>query len=439
MSNPIELSEREREILRQVATGASNKEIAQNLVISPNTVKVHLRNIFTKIDVASRTEATLVAIRLGLVETTNSAKIDGTEVNMADAASLTPIRQKKPQWLSERWIFLAGLVILLAIGVLLLGGRVLFPARPTAIPAAQKPTSRWSTSLALPEPLSQMAASSFENSLYLIGGKTNQGTSGQTLRYNPAAARWESRAAKPTPVSSAQAAVIGEKIYLPGGRLADGKPSDVLEIYDIRKDLWTKGTNLPAARSDYALAASEGKLYLFGGWDGQEYSSAVYSYDPQSDLWSIRSSLPGKIGQAAAAALEDRVYLMGGTDGQQALTGAWVYYPERDVNQGNPWEKLAPLPNGRYGMGAASLVNGIYILGGLGSGSSSADLPPLEYDVQNNQWVQFAGPSGPVGAYAALLAAGTQLHFIGGQTANGLTGAHLTYQAVYTILLPVVQ
>ena len=73
------LSEREQEILKYVATGTSNKEISRDLHISINTVKVHLRNIFAKLEVASRTEAAMWAVQNGLVDPGREERSDEIE------------------------------------------------------------------------------------------------------------------------------------------------------------------------------------------------------------------------------------------------------------------------------------------------------------------------------------------------------------------------
>ena len=63
-----ELTPRETEVLEQVVTGASNKEIAETLHITENTVKIHLRNILEKLHVQNRIQAAVHAVREGLVD-----------------------------------------------------------------------------------------------------------------------------------------------------------------------------------------------------------------------------------------------------------------------------------------------------------------------------------------------------------------------------------
>ena len=62
------LSAREKEILQKVAYGATTKEVAHDLGISPHTVKTHLERIFEKLGANDRAQAVAIAIRTGLVE-----------------------------------------------------------------------------------------------------------------------------------------------------------------------------------------------------------------------------------------------------------------------------------------------------------------------------------------------------------------------------------
>jgi DNA-binding CsgD family transcriptional regulator len=61
----VRLSAREREVLALVAAGISNKGIARELQVSPNTVKFHIAAILEKLDAATRAEAVVAALRRG--------------------------------------------------------------------------------------------------------------------------------------------------------------------------------------------------------------------------------------------------------------------------------------------------------------------------------------------------------------------------------------
>ena len=64
---PVKLTEREIEVLRLIADGKANKEIARQLQITEKTSKVHVSNILSKLGMQSRTQAALYAARIGLV------------------------------------------------------------------------------------------------------------------------------------------------------------------------------------------------------------------------------------------------------------------------------------------------------------------------------------------------------------------------------------
>ena len=110
-------------------------------------------------------------------------------------------------------------------------------------------------------------------------------------RYDPAGQAWTGLAHKPTPVSDVQAAVLGGRIYVPGGgpiRGEHGRPGDLRST--------TGRLEEPAqpcrAVSAYALATFEGKLYLFGGNDGEETLKSAYRYDPALDAWEALPEMP---------------------------------------------------------------------------------------------------------------------------------------------------
>jgi DNA-binding NarL/FixJ family response regulator len=71
-----QLTEREREVLTQLARGASTVQISRALAVSPNTIRTHTQNILTKLGVHSRLEAVAFAIRHGIVRAPESRRAE---------------------------------------------------------------------------------------------------------------------------------------------------------------------------------------------------------------------------------------------------------------------------------------------------------------------------------------------------------------------------
>jgi DNA-binding CsgD family transcriptional regulator len=475
MTNDSQISDREREILMLVATGATNQQIAQQLQISVNTVKVHLRNIFGKIGVVSRTEATVYAIRNGLVTVGPEAsdlvvahpepageQAAGAQqaVALPPPATLPPVapgpaRDEDPPSTPEPkpapepapmpqpgaavprapgrffWLALIGIgaAALLALGAFVWrGGTSEAAPTPEAAPSSETGTSqRWLARAPLPSPRRDFAVAAFDldNQIYVIGGSVEGEPSGAVDRYDPAGDLWVSLAEKPTPVSHISAIALRGKIYVPGGEGAGGAVSDILEVYDPRERRWEQGPALPAPRSRYALAAWEGQLYLLGGWDGEQIRAEVFVYNPETERWSEGPALLGPARTAAAAISAGRLYLVGGEGPAGPLRDSASLAPGDSAQR---WSSIAPLPQPLGRPVAAAAVGALLVYDAEGRAG-------FQYDQASDAWRPFAIPAdATVAPTGALLA--TSIFFVAPDTAAE-PGAVGEAQVIYTVVLPI--
>lgn len=430
------LSERELEILKLVATGASNQQIARDLFISVNTVKVHLRNIFAKLGVESRTEASMYAIRQGWIAV---PEVQAPSVEEEP----TPLpRERISPW---QRVFLVAAALVIALAVFLppsrqaangIGGQ--FTDRSEAAPSSPSgaASSRWVSKAQMPTARARLAAVAYAAKIYAIGGDTADGVTGVVEVYDPTTDTWARQASKPRPVRNIGAAVLHERIFVPGGYDATDQAIRVVEVYDPQTDTWSEVAPLPQALCAYAIATLGDRLYLFGGSDGIRYLDTVFVYDPTTDAWTHGTPLGQARGFAAAAVVANRIYVLGGYDGQTELALCETYEPTKEGSGNSPWSPCTSLGVPRAGLAAVAIENNIYAIGG----GWTQDLSFSErYDAQQGFWTPFDSPL--LGQWRTLGAAavqgkdGTIIYAVGGWS-NRFLSTNYAYQAFFRIYLP---
>ena len=431
------LSSREQEIVKLVATGVTNRMIARDLGISPNTVKVHLRNIFTKLDVASRTEATMYAVSQGWVAVPESE--GGVEAaGEQDVYDPGPIHAPlPPMFWPQRVYLVASLVAALLITWLAWPATPEAPAETCANEFTAECTtaggevseveteSLWVSAEQLPQAAGRFAVAGLDGRVYVIGGETESGVVGSVLVYDRQSDQWTSGSDKSTPAANVTAVVLDDLIYVPGGSTADGTPLEVVEVYDPAADRWSQVAPLPGRRTAVAATAYDGKLYVLGGWDGAAYSGDVVVYDPQSDRWQTLPSMPTARGFAGAAAVSDQIMVIGGYDGRREYALCEQFDPAA-----NAWSRCPSMSTPRGGLGVAVVAGQVYAIGG---GWDSFVTFSERYNPHAGRWQNIETPlllAGGEWRNLGVAALGTQVYALGGWQ----NGRYLTVNQAYETL-----
>jgi DNA-binding CsgD family transcriptional regulator len=443
------LSERELDVLRRLAVGESNKAIADGLSISPLTVKTHLRNIYTKLGVSTRTEALNVALqqRLIAVAETSLAEaaaaqpalvqpaaepadapvapgVAGNGANPATTTDAVPV--VVPAATGHRWravsAALLALLLLLAAAFAFVQWQSGALLGETAEPFVETALgdSRWLSSRPLPQARAGRAVVALGLDVYAIGGETADGVVDDVDVFNTQNLVWRRAATKPTPVTDATAAELFGEIYVPGGRLAGGQPTANVEVYSPSQDAWRRAAPLPEPIAGGLALADGGFLYLIGGWGEAGALATVFLYDPAADSWRPVAPLPQPRAEPAGGALTGQLYVVGGSDGDAGQASCYSYDPPRDT-----WAACPDMLQPRADAGSTVLLNKLYVIGGTtGNTAGHGEV----YDPNTRTWTVLNAPPGVL-AWGApgVTHVETRIYAVGGRQDGTLSDATLVY------------
>jgi len=443
------------DVARLLVTGASNNDIANELIISPHTVKVHLRNIYEKLGVNGRTEASMLLVSQGWIGVPG-IEAPGEIAIAAEVAEELP--EPTPLAASPGIPFAWQPAYLLAIFAISLGILItpFFTRRVESLPnllsdgdamALGRPEivemPRWEFRTPLSKARSRLALVSVNDILlYAIGGESAQGqpmpdVDVYDLRIN----EWRTAAPLPLALANEAVATNGSFIVVAGGTTSGSETeltiSDRLLLYTLDDDAWSEWGRLPQPLAGASLVMAGGDLYLLGGWDGQSMRDEVWRIPAQSAPeiaptdWQLVTRLPSGQAFAGAVAVADDIFVVGGYDGRQELGSALAY---NRVSES--WRELPPMSTPRGGI--TLLYDGLALFA-VGGGWTMPVETIERFDPATGLWSNFPAPIGGTWRHLGGVATSLgQIYLMGGWSGSYLD-VHLRYQSSFRTFFPSTQ
>ncbi len=249
---------------------------------------------------------------------------------------------------------------------------------------------------------------------------------------------WRTAAPAPTKRTEVAVAALNGKIYVAGGfeepsfgNFLNFAITPSLQEYDPSTDRWTVRASMPVGLHHVGIGVSGDKLYIIGGYKSAGLTiwhpvATVYAYDPATDTWTERAPMPTPRGALSVTEHDGKLYAIGGYDRESNIAEVEVYDPST-----NAWTKRSSLPTPRDHLATATLSGKIYAIGGRLNGSYGQNLSLIEvYDPNTDRWSRAADlPTARSGITATVI--GGRIYVFGGEGKDGTFSENEAYDPTH--------
>ena len=260
------------------------------------------------------------------------------------------------------------------------GGRVGSDAMTPLVECFNPITKTWSYKQSMQSGRRSMSSAYADSDIYLIGGLTfatnDYSITDQVQKYDALNDVFSTLQAVPKAMFYSAAVCCKGLVYNIAGRVSASEVLSENYCYDPATETWTTKQPLPISTSYCQAQEIDGKIYLFGGDNGENARDTTYQYNPESDLWTTRANMAYASMLIASAKINGLIVAIGwNLSGGTKTAQTQIYNPRTD--EWNIWSSLSQAFEDEY---AACAANGsIYVVGATAHEALGPILNPVAW------------------------------------------------------------
>lgn len=237
---------------------------------------------------------------------------------------------------------------------------------------------------------------------------------------------WTRHASMARARTEAAFAKAGRLFYVIGGLSPEVMNTTSVEVYEARRDEWHDGPSLPLALNHAMATASDGHVYVAGGYLAVVLGATNTFFVLSEGEWRALPAMPETRAAGAMVATRGKIYVVGGFTQQGVMATTTLVYDITD----REWSSAPGLPQPREHVSAVAFDRDVVVIGGRSSAPTVNSRQVERFDTTKGRWTKMPALLEPRSGHACAPVTERFIGCVGGEGPSGAISTAEMFDAV---------